>query len=289
MKKIFLSGISMLLMVSVLYAQTEEEPTYGWQKQTVLNLNFTNTSFDNWEKGGEDTWSWMLDIPINFTNVQEHFRWANTGKISFGRTKIGTEPSRKASDVIRLESVYTHNFGTFINPFVSFKWQTQFTTGYNYKEDPPKPISDFMDPGYFIQSAGIGYSPMDNLQIRFGLAVKETFTKEYPVPYTDDPETEEVEKQKIEVGANNATDFSIHLLDNLLLTSSLNLFTNFESFDQIDVEWDNTFTAKISEFLQVTLDFQMLYDSDISYRRQLKQSLAVGFSYALVSNDTNDE
>jgi cytochrome c oxidase assembly protein Cox11 len=50
----------------------------------------------------------------------------------------------------------------------------------------------------------------------------------------------------------------------------------------VDVNWDNMFSSKISNLLSVSLNVRMFYDKDISSKRQLKQVLALGLSYALL-------
>jgi hypothetical protein len=119
-----------------LVAQESEEkkPEYGWKKEMVGNLNFTQNKFDNWSQGGEDSWSWQLDINAKFENDQEKFNWSNTGKFSFGQSQIGDADSRKSADEIKLESVYTYKFGTEINPYVAVTGRTQISQRYKYTD-----------------------------------------------------------------------------------------------------------------------------------------------------------
>ncbi len=283
MMKYFLRAlISVGLLWGISFGQEAKKPVYGWRQQSVMNLNFTDNNFDNWEQGGDDSWSWQLEVPFKFVNIQKAFEWSNSGKVAFGKTKVGDRQARKASDVIKFESLYIQKLGVYVNPYVAVSGQTQLAEGYRYTEEIRRAISGFMDPGYFTQSAGVGYSPRENMRVRLGAALKETITNRFPVPYTDDPETETIEKIKIEYGADTVTDVSLQLRDNLLFTSKMSLFSNLQRFDEIDVDWDNTFTAKVSKYLIVSLNIQIFYDKDISRKRQLKQSLAVGFSYSLL-------
>ena len=151
---------------AVLTAQSEEEkkPDYGWEQQSTFTLNFTQTTFDNWVQGGENSWAWIAEAPFMFNLRKPSFTWANQGKLAFGKSKVGDQSARKASDLIRFESVYTRNLGVFVNPYVSISGQTQFATGYRYGDTTRTAISGFMDPGYFTQSAGVGYEP-NNISI----------------------------------------------------------------------------------------------------------------------------
>jgi len=277
--------MSFVFLVSCpLFAQEAEEQKseHGWQKALVSNLNLTQTQFDNWTQGGEDAFAWQLNVNGKAVNDQEKYKWDNSGKISYGQTKLADFVARKSVDEIRLESVFTYLLGVYVNPYVAASGETQFTRGYEYTEDSKIAVSTFLDPGYFSQSAGLGYEPAKEFKTRLGFAIRETITSDFPVPYADDPETEEVEKTKVEPGLESVTDFSKTLIGNILLTSKLEFFYNFDAFDEIDVRWDNVFSAKISKYIDVNFNIKLLYDRDSSEKRQIKQALAVGLTYTFL-------
>ncbi|MFC2088824.1 DUF3078 domain-containing protein, partial [Calditrichota bacterium] len=256
------------------------KPEYGWKKEVVGNLNFTQNKFDNWAQGGEDSWSWQLDLNAKFENDQELYNWANTGKFSFGQAKIGDADSRKAADELKLESVYTYKFNNIINPYVALTAKTQIAKGYQYTDTGKFAISDLLDPGYFTQSIGIGYKPNETIKTRFGAAIKETVADKYG--YADDPETTKLEKTRTEYGAESVTDLDLKLSENILFKSKLEMFSTLDAINEVDVNWDNMFTAKVSEYINVSFNLNLFYDRDISNSRQLKQTLAVGLSYNLL-------
>jgi hypothetical protein len=53
-------------------------------------------------------------------------------------------------------------------------------------------------------------------------------------------------------------------------------------FDEVDVYWDNLFTVKATKYINITWSILLFYDKDMSVQRQLKETLAVGFSYILM-------
>jgi hypothetical protein len=270
-----------IVLVGVLNALTisqesdAQKPQYGWQKNLVGNLNLTQNNFDNWSSGGENSWSWQLEVLSNFVNDQADYNWSNTGKVSFGKAKISGEDARKAADEIKIESVFTLKLDSVINPYAAITGLTQFTAGYNYSIQPKVEISNFLDPGFFTQSIGISYTPNKLFKTRFGAAIKETVTDIYSDLYAKG------EKTRVEAGAESVTDVALKLSDNLLFNSKLELFSNIKGIDEIDINWDNLFSVKVSEFINVGLNIRLFYDKDISSKRQLKQTMAVGFSYTL--------
>jgi hypothetical protein len=262
-----------------LFAQEEEkkEAVFGWQNQMVGNLNFTQNAFsENWGQGGEDSWSWALNINAKFENDQEKFNWANSGRLAYGQASISGQDPRKAADEIKLESVYTYKFGTFINPYFAATTQTQFTKGFHYSDSGKTASSNFFDPGYISESFGIGYKPNNIIKTRLGAAAKQTITDKYADIYAGG------DKFRNEIGAESVTDLNYKINEQIIYESKLELFTNFKGADEIDTNWDNTFSATVTEYIKVSFNFRLVYDKDVSEKRQLKQTLAVGLAYTFL-------
>ena len=265
-------------MWNTLFAQGEEqkEPEFGWKKKVVGNLNMTQNQFDNWTTGGEDSWSWQLEMLADFSQDQEKYNWANSGKLSYGRTKLGNQEARKAADEIKLESVFSYKLNELLNPYASVTALTQFTSGYDYGVEPNIKTSKFLDPGYFTQGLGVLYKASEEFKTRLGASIKETVTDKYADLYALG------DKFRVEVGAESVTDLSVQMSELILFTSKLQLFSTLKRFDEIDTDWDNLFSAKISDYITVSLNIRIFYDKDITPKRQLKQTLAVGLSYSFI-------
>jgi hypothetical protein len=282
--------IILILLLSLLITQSfsqekpAEKPKYGWQKEMVGGINLTQTSFDNWAQGGENSFAWQLNLNFKFINDQEKSNWANSGKFTYGSTKSGEQGIRKSVDEIKLESVLTYKLGICVNPYVGVTGETQFAPGYDYRTTPKTKISDFMDPAYFRESVGVGYQPNKIVKTRLGAALKQTVTRStnYPINYADNPKTAEIEKFKNEIGVESVTDVAWKISENTLFTSQLELFSALKAFNATDVNWDNVLTTKISKYFNVNFNFKLFYDRDISKRRQLKQAIAFGFAYSFI-------
>lgn len=279
MKKQLFYAVCLVCCCCTLYAQ-ETAPQYGWQKEATAALNLTQSTFDNYAQGGENATAWQIRLGLKFVNDREKFNWANTGKLEYGQTKSGEDEYKKSVDEIKVESVFTPKFWKTINPFVSFTGETQFAAGYDYAQTPKAEISNFLDPGYFREAVGFAYKPNDIIQARLGAAMKQTVTNNY-TKFSDDPETTEKEKFKNELGAEGVIDFNYKISENSLIKSKVELFSNLQAFDEIDVIWDTDLTAKITKFIAFNFNVKLLYDKDISTKRQLKQVMGLGISYSL--------
>ncbi|MFQ5605125.1 MAG: DUF3078 domain-containing protein [bacterium] len=265
--------VCLLFVSGILTAQesAQDSSKYGWKNEIIGNLNLTQASFSNWEQGGENSFAWQVKLATKFTLEQENYDWSNTGKFVFGFAKVGDAEARKSADEINLESVYTRKLSKFLNPFLAVTAKSQFVAGFEYFDDNTKnKISKFLDPGYFTQSFGLGYAPNSTFKTRLGAMVKETVTDIFP------------EESKVEGGISSVTDFNANFEENVLFTSKLNLFSNLKAFNRIDVLWENNLILKVTKYINVQVNVDILYDRDISSRRQVKQVLAVGFTYAFL-------
>ncbi len=278
----FVLALGLVWGINQATAQEKEAPKYGWQKEVVGSINLAQTTFDNWAQGGENSFAWQVNLNMKFVNDQEKYNWSNSGKFSFGMVKVGDGTTKKSVDEIKLESVFTYKLGVYVNPYVAATAETQFAKGYDYSVTPNVAISNFLDPAYFTQSVGLGIEPVKNLKTRIGAALKETVTRDYPVPYADDPNTPEVETTRVEMGAESVTDFSWKVSENTLFTTKLELFSNLKALDQVDVRWDNILSAKVAKYMDVNFNVKLFYDRDISRKRQLKQALTIGLTYSFL-------
>jgi hypothetical protein len=271
------------LSLSVPAVHAGEEPAPGWHKELAANLNLTQASFDNWAEGGENMLGWQAGLDGKFTHLGVRHDWTNGVHLSYGMQKVGDQEARKSVDEIKIGTVYTYKAGFFVDPYAAATAETQFGKGYKYEDGGvvKTAVSDFLDPGYFTESVGVGRSYRDILESRLGFALKETISKDYG--YADDPETEnKIEKTRVEPGMESVTDLSLKLSESLLFTSTLGLFSNLEATNEIDVAWDNLLAAKVHEYVVVGLNFHLLYDRDVSKQRQIRQSLAIGLTYAIM-------
>ena len=271
------------VLTTSLQSQTDSSKIqpFGWKHVAVGALNLTQVSFSNWAQGGDNALAWATTLDGNSENNQEKTDWTNSYKLAFGQTKIGDNQIQKTDDKIDLETVLTYKIGAYVNPYAAATFKSQFAEGYMYIDTGKTAVSKFMDPGYITQSVGAGYQPFPELKTRLGTAVREIVTSQFN-SYADNPATPRIEKTSIEGGLESSTDIVWTLADNLLFTSKIELFDAFTKFDQIIVHSDNTIAAKVSKYVSVNLNVQLINEKDVTPRTQVKQSLAMGLSYAIL-------
>jgi hypothetical protein len=280
-----------LVMAATVFAGTtlsaqDADTTLGWTNEITGGLSLTQAAFDNWQQGGENLFAWQALLNSRATHLTPDWKWQNSGRFNIGFNKVGDQGNRKSLDEIKLESVLTRLMGKYLNPFVAFKFRSQFASGFIYNADGSKTkVAKFMDPGYFTESAGLGYSwkrdPVAKFESRLGGALKQTVTSDFPV-YADDPATAKIEKTRNEIGLSWVSELGLQLHQNIHFNSQLDLFQNFEGLNETDILWENLLTMTVTKYINVTFNVDLLYDRDVSVRRQIRQQMAVGFTYTFL-------
>jgi hypothetical protein len=255
-------------------------PTYGWKNGFLGGFKLTQAGFSNWAAGGENSLAWQLTSTGRFLYDQEAYAWSNWFKLGYGLTKTGDQESRKSVDEIKLESMLTANLNGPLGAYGAFNWETQFATGYTYTDTSRTAVSDFMNPGYFTESIGMRYAYQEMVATRIGFAAKQTVSPNYP-EFTDDPDTPDIEDVRAEYGAEWVTDFNYEISKTLVYFTRVNIFSNMKGLDETDVRWDNTFAAAVAPYVDVTFDFNLVYDRDITTAVQIKEALAIGLIFKL--------
>lgn len=66
------------------------------------------------------------------------------------------------------------------------------------------------------------------------------------------------------------------------INAKLELFAPIKNFKKTTIRSDNTLAAKVNKYLSVNLNVQLINDPEVQPRTQVKQTLALGFSYTLL-------
>ena len=266
-----------------------EKPNF-WKYKGDANLQFMqNYVSDNWYKGGESNQAAVgtVTLEANYDNKSK-WKWDNKLEMKLG---FQTSPSdtvhkfKTNEDLIR----YTGKIGLQAASRWYYTLQmlayTQFYHG--LKSNNTKVFSDFMSP--FNMSIGLG---MDYKVQAFGNKLTGTINMS-PLAvnyrYVDRADLAKSFGVKTPKHTHSLTDFGSQLTASLTwkMNDVLSWKTRvygFSSYHRSEVEWENTFTLRVSKFISANLflfprfDDANNRDEDLGYW-QFKEYSSLGFSY----------
>lgn len=209
---------------------------------------------------------------------------------------------------------------------VNFRTQFYDGFDYNYRgKGYKRRISGFFAPAYLVVAPGLDWHPVDYFSIflspistRLVIVTNEPKSYYYPAgdpgaegggyeaPLSTFYGVDPAREVKCEAGAYASINFNKEILKNVSYKSRLDLYSNYLKTyrftptgpDQlliekinakpqnVDVFWTNAIVMKVNKFLNVTYNFDLIYDDDVrqfgpnenSAGIQLRSLLAVGFS-----------
>ncbi len=251
-------------------------PVDQWKKQLDLSFNLNQGSFDNWQQGGSNFVSFQAGINARFEKDNTGVNWLNTLKMQYGLNYDNQLGTRITSDVIDLESVYSWKTWDKVSPYLSLSAQSQFGPSYNYSVTPSVETSNFLDPGYFTESAGLKYTPDTVFNTRVGLALKETVANQFESTYSQGY------SELTQFGLSWVSELNLKLSTTSNFDSKLDAFWPGGSLNLTVVEWDNLLTLNINKLLNFTMEDDFRYDSVVYNGVQIKEVAGLGIGFSLL-------
>ena len=258
---------------------TQTDSVHGpWHHSVVAGLNLAQVGFSHWSQGGTDALAYIASLAGKSERDAPMTNWTTTYKFDFGQTKASGRVIQNTDDEINLQSVLTYKVGVHVNPYVSAALLTQFAPGYNYPETGAAiQVSNFFDPAYLRQSAGMGYKLSEAFDTRLGIGLREIITDHF-TQYTGDP----TKKTKIEGGLESVSDVQLEVDKNVLFRAKLDFFGPFEEMDRVVMYVEGALVAKVSKVFSAEIDALVISDPDVSPYTQVKEGISIGISYVLL-------
>ncbi len=274
-------GFGSISMPNISVPQNKPDSASNWTNALTTRLNLSQVGFSNWKSGGENSMTWVGIVDGKYIYQDSIFDWRTQHKFSYGQTKQGKGGFKKNDDLIDVSSVLSYILGFKVDPYFSVTMRTQFDKGYNYIKDSAVAVSNFFDPGYLTQNLGFQYVYGKIFDVRMGFSLKETYSKQF-TNYTDDAKTSEIEKVRVQPGAELVSNYSNNFDDKLSVKSKFELFTNFKSLNQIDIRWDTYLSYKFYKHIEFSFNYVMYYNRDESVQFQWKEIFSIGLVYDIL-------
>jgi hypothetical protein len=296
MKTLIMSGLVCLILFGLAELEEAEarqsedlvpaDTLDGWRLGWVANLNGSQASYRNWSKGGINSLSVVGSSQFTGLYRKDVFSYGLRIRTNFGQSRFQDEGVRKTDDRISLRNQFLYGLGddqVDFSIFSNINFETQFAEGFDYGAGPDGEdvlISNFMSPAYFSQNAGLAYIPDESFTVQAGIGLKQTIVSD----------TDLAPRYGLELGDNffNEAGFTFGITYEQSLMENVSYFGYVETFSNLnrslrrtDVNFSNRFVGRINDYLNMTFQFDLIYDDDFSDELQLSQVLSAGLSIIL--------
>ncbi len=297
MKKILLSAI-LLVFSGIAAAQDAElivqpDTTKVWKCKGDFTLLLNQSSFSNWQAGGENNISGTVGVNYDFNYLKGDYSWDNKLLASYGIVRSsGSDFLKKTDDRFEFNSQvgkkiterWSYSF------FVNFK--TQFTKGYKYSQDPfgkevRTKYTDVFSPAYLTFGPGMSWKKNDNLKFNLApLTSKITIVDNY---FTSQPGyvdgsyfgVEPGKSLRYELGFYASGYYKLDLMVNVSMENIISLYSNYlEKPENVDLDYQLNVIMKINKYLSTNLSFQTIYDDNAFQGFQTREVLGLGVNFA---------
>lgn len=261
-----------------------------WNTGGQFDINLAQGSQSNWAAGGDD-FSFSINSYLGLYGFykKDRYSWDNTLDLNYGFLNTTSLGSRKNDDRIDLLSKGGYQIAPKLSLAALFNFHSQFSRGYNYNTDGSKELlSDFLSPGYILLSLGLDYKPAEGLSIFVSpITSRWTMVKNDSLSAKGAYGVQPGKKSKNEIGAFVTVNYLQNITKTITYKGRLDLFSNYQHNPQnVDVLFNNMFTAKLSKVLAASLSLDMIYDDDVklfgpghdSPAWQIKSLIGVGLS-----------
>ncbi|MEY3059551.1 MAG: hypothetical protein RL000_903 [Bacteroidota bacterium] len=243
----------------------EDTSSKTWKKGILYSLNFSQASLSNWSAGG-DKFSLSVSSVLNtYANYKKaKHSWDNNFEFLLGYVNSTSLGSRKNDDRFDLVSKYGYALNNKFSLAALFNLRSQFFKGFTYDGGIKNFASNFMSPGYVLQSVGIDYKPSSFASLFISpLTGRWVFVTDPILSSRGLYGVKPGENSVFEIGAFANLNFMKEIAPNITLKSRLDLFSNYKHKpENVDLFMTNLLTVKLSKLFNITWGVDMIYDDD---------------------------
>jgi hypothetical protein len=267
----------------------------NWKKAFKAGLNLNQAAFSgNWKAGGINSFGFNALLNYKAGYKKDRNSWDNEIDLLYGMVNNSGQGYRKTVDRIFINTQYGRMLDSTWAFTAAGNLQTQFARGYTYGTDSTGAekatlISDAFAPAFITAAFGFEYHPVPYFKIRISpIAPRVTLvrnverfvTVDNPTPYGVSPG----KFARFEwTAAQILAEFDKDIAKNVNLKWRYQLFANYETLQMktIDHRLDLTLTAKVNQFINVSIGGILLYDYDQDPGAQWSQVFSLGMLYTI--------
>ncbi len=271
-----------------------------WELGGNGTFGFTQTYLNNWKAGGNSAFSFLMVLKgyANYTEGSK-VKWENSAEVRNGWVRQGGDLNQTQKNDDKIELISRFGLSAFKKWYYSTEvdFVTQFFNGYNYP-DKTTPISSYLSPAKTLFKLGLDYKPNPNFSLFISpITAKYVFVRDTAkidqTRYGVSPSS----RSYWEPGLNTDLRYKIDFNKQISFETKYKMFLNYQQpFKKLDVNWENTLVAQLTNRINMSVNLYMLYDDNVTFptgkmdaagneiykpKWQTRQLMTIGFSYKI--------
>ena len=252
-----------------------------WKTGGTYTLNVQQVTLSNWAAGGTGSFALNTGATLfaNFKKDSKVWDTQLTVNLGFNRQNERDYKTRKTNDNFIFVSNYGRQLSEKFFLTTQLDARTQLASGYKYTKPPGSEnelrtkISDLLSPGYLQSSTGINYRRTFEDKGKISVILS-PFTGRFTLVMNDSLSREGAfgvvpgENVRAEAGMSLALGgVDVVLMDNVTWKADLNLFSNYERFGNLVVNFNSLIRMKVNKFISTRIETVLIYDEEVRIKQ----------------------
>lgn len=248
-----------------------------WKTGGNYNLNIQQVTLSNWAAGGASTFALNSGLTLFANYKKDNKVWDTqlTVSLGFNRQEDRAYQTRKTNDNFTFVSNYGRELSEFFYLSTQLDARTQLLAGYKYARpsgsdvEVRTKISDLLSPGYIQSSTGLNYRKTYKDKSKISVILS-PFTGRFTIVLDDSLSRAGAfgvvpgENVRAEAGVSVAASVvDIQLMKNITWKSDINLFSNYEVFGNMVVNFNSVIRMKVNKFISTRIETVLIYDEEV--------------------------
>ena len=273
---VLINGDTLLMLGDSLLIEEPPKEVF-WKTGGNYNLNIQQVTLSNWAAGGSSTFALNSGLSLFANYKKENKVWDTQLNVNLGFNRQSDRDfrTRKTNDNFQFVSNYGRELSKLFYLSTQLDARTQLLPGYKYtkptgsEQEVRTKISDLLSPGYIQSSTGLNYRKTyaDNSKISVILS---PFTGRFTIVLDDSLSRAGAfgvvpgENVRAEAGMSLAASVAeVQLMTNVTWKSDLNLFSNYEVFGNMVVNFNSIIRMKVNKYISTRIETVLIYDESV--------------------------
>jgi hypothetical protein len=277
---VLINGDTLLMLGDSILIDAPIKETF-WKTGGNYILNIQQVILSNWAAGGASSFALNSGVTLFANYKKESKVWDTqlTINLGFNRQDDRAFQTRKTNDNFVFVSNYGRQLSEVLYLTTQLDARTQLLEGYKYSRpagsevDIRTKISDLLSPGYLQSSTGLNLRKTYENKSKLSVIVS-PFTGRFTIVMNDSLSNVGAfgvvpgENVRAEAGMSlsaGVNDFV--LMENVTWKADLNLFSNYESFGNLVVNFNSIIRLKVNKFISTRIETALIYDEEVFIRQ----------------------